>query len=107
MEGSFSPAIFLYGMALVFAVGKAFTLTIWRTLPKPRPGLWQEIRQAWNDRRLRKKVASSRSKHPQNGQTADNSLSSTNEAKGEPHAAAPTPEKDAMLQPKPNANPEK
>jgi hypothetical protein len=34
MDESFSPTVFLYGMALVLAVGKAFTLTIWRTLPK-------------------------------------------------------------------------
>ena len=46
MDESFSPTIFLYGMALILAVGKAFTLTIWRTLPKPRPGLRQEIDSA-------------------------------------------------------------
>jgi hypothetical protein len=107
MDESFSPAIFLYGMALVFAVGKAFTLTIWRTPPRPRPGLRQEMPHAWKDRRLWKQVAASRSKHPQKEQTADNPLANTNEAKGEPHAAAPTPEKDAVRQPRPNANPEK
>jgi hypothetical protein len=44
MDESFSPTIFLYGMALILGVGKAFTLTIWRTLP--RPGLRQEMLQA-------------------------------------------------------------
>jgi hypothetical protein len=43
MDEGFSPTIFLYGMALVLAVRKAFTLTIWQTLPKPRPGLRQEM----------------------------------------------------------------
>jgi hypothetical protein len=43
MDESFSQTIFLYGMALIVAVGEAFTLTIWRTLPKPRPGLRQEM----------------------------------------------------------------
>jgi hypothetical protein len=38
MDESFSPTIFLYGMALVLAVGKAFTLTIWRTLQSPDEG---------------------------------------------------------------------
>jgi hypothetical protein len=46
MDESFSPVIFLYGMALVAAVGKAFTLLIWRTLPKPRPPLRQEMLEA-------------------------------------------------------------
>jgi hypothetical protein len=39
MSESFSPVIFLYSMALVVAVGKAFTLLIWRTLQWPRPPL--------------------------------------------------------------------
>src|SRR6478735_8857867 len=107
MDESFSPTIFLYGMALVFAVGKAFTMTIWRTLPKPRPGLRHEMLQAWKKRRLQKQAAKNAVQHPQSEQTPDNPLSSTNEAKGEPHAAAPTPKKDAMLHPRPNANPEK
>ena len=107
MDESFSPTIFLYGMALVFAVGKAFTLTIWRTLPKPRPGLRQEMQQAWRKRRLQKQAAKNAVQHPQSEQTADNPLSSPNEATGEPHAAAPTPEKNAKLQPRPNANSEK
>jgi hypothetical protein len=88
-------------------VGKAFTLTIWRALPKPRPGLKHEMLQAWNKRRLEKQAAKNAAQHPRSERTVDNSLSSTNTAKGEPHAAAPTPEKDSMLQPRPNANPEK
>lgn len=47
MDGSFSPVIFLYGMAIVLGVSKACTLLIWRTLPRSRPGLRQEVRKAW------------------------------------------------------------
>jgi hypothetical protein len=64
MDESFSPTILLYGMALVLAVGKAFTLTIWRTLPKLRPGLRQEMLQAWESRRLRKQAVASPVGHP-------------------------------------------
>jgi len=78
MDESFSPTIFLYGMALVLAVGKAFTLTIWRALPKPRPGLKHEMLQAWNKRRLEKQAAKNAVQHPRSERTVDNSLSSTN-----------------------------
>lgn len=54
MDESFSPVIFVYGMAFVLGVGKACTLLIWRTLPKPRPGLRQEVRKAWQRRTQRK-----------------------------------------------------
>jgi len=74
MDESFSPTIFLYGMALVFAVGKAFTLTIWRTLPKPRPGLRQEMLQAWKNRRLRKQAAARQVQHLRSERTADDPL---------------------------------
>jgi hypothetical protein len=74
MDESFSPTLFLYGMALILAVGKAFTLTIWRTLPKPRPGLRQEILQAWKNRRLQKQAAASPGQHPRSEQTAGNPL---------------------------------
>ena len=47
MDESFSPVIFVYGMAFVLGVGKACTLLIWRTLPRSRPGLRQEVREAW------------------------------------------------------------
>jgi hypothetical protein len=50
MNESFSPVIFLYGMALVLGVSKACTQLIWRTLARPRPGLRQELRDAWLDR---------------------------------------------------------
>ncbi len=36
MDESFSPVIFLYGLALAVAVGKACTMFIWRTLPKQK-----------------------------------------------------------------------
>jgi hypothetical protein len=39
MSESFSPVIFLYGMATVVAVGKTFILLIWRILQWPRPPL--------------------------------------------------------------------
>jgi hypothetical protein len=107
MDESFSPTIFLYGMALVFAVGKAFTQTIWRTLPKPRPGLKHEMLQAWNKRRLEKQAAKNAVQHPRSERTMDNSLSSTNTAKGEPHVAASTPKLDATLQSRPNPHSEK
>ena len=54
MDESFSPVIFVYGMALVLGVGKACTLLIWRTLPRSRPGLGQEIKGAWQGRIRRK-----------------------------------------------------
>ena len=37
MGESFSIVIFVYGMGLVLGVGKACTLLIRRTLPRPRP----------------------------------------------------------------------
>ncbi len=58
MDESVSPVIFLYGMALVLAVGKACTLFIWQTLPKPRPPLRQEIRAAWQRRKARRLTGS-------------------------------------------------
>lgn len=56
MDDSFSPVIFLYGMAIVLGVSKACTLLIWRTLPRPRPGLRQELKEAWQHRTLRTPV---------------------------------------------------
>ncbi len=53
MDASFSPTIFIYGLAFILGVGKACTLLIWRTLPKPRPGLRQEAREAWRRRTQR------------------------------------------------------
>ncbi len=34
MDESFSPVIFVYGMAFVLGVGKACTLLIWRSLSR-------------------------------------------------------------------------
>jgi hypothetical protein len=53
MDESFSPVIFIYGLAVILGVGKACTLLIWRTLPRPRPGLRQEVREAWHRRTQR------------------------------------------------------
>src|SRR5215218_6522268 len=106
MDESFSPTIFLYGMALVLAVGKAFTLTIWRTLPKPRPGLRQEILETWKRRRLQKQAPMSPAKHPRSEQTMDNTLRDADGAEAEPHTAAPTPEKIPATQPGSNRAPE-
>jgi len=92
MDESFSPTIFLYGMALVRAVGKAFTLTIWRTLPKPRPGLRQEMLQAWKNRRLRKQAAISPVQHLRSEQAVDDPLKDAEGAKREPHATVLSPE---------------
>jgi hypothetical protein len=62
MDESFSRVGFLYGMAFVLSIGKACTLLIWRTLPKPRPPLRRELLEAWRHRRThvraRRKAAS-------------------------------------------------
>jgi hypothetical protein len=99
MDESFSPTIFLYGMALVLAVGKAFTLTIWRTLPKPRPGLRQEMLQAWKNRRLQKQAATGPVQHRRSEQAADDPLKNGQGAKGEPYATVPTPEQSSATHP--------
>ncbi len=91
MEDSFSPTIFLYGMAVVLAVGKAFTLTIWRTLPKPRPGLKQEMLQAWEDRRLRKQATTNAVQYPRSEPTADEPLRTAEGAKKELYTIVPAP----------------
>jgi len=91
MDESFSPTIFLYGMALILAVGKAFTLTIWRTLPKPRPGLRQEMLQAWKNRRLQKQAAPNAVQPPRREPMADHPSRTAEGARKEPHATMPTP----------------
>jgi hypothetical protein len=53
VDESFSLVILIYGLAVVLGVGKACTLLIWRTLPRPRPTLRQELRDAWQRRSLR------------------------------------------------------
>ncbi|WP_262272822.1 hypothetical protein [Microvirga yunnanensis] len=107
MDESFSPTIFLYGMALVLAVGKAFTLTIWRTLPKPRPGLRQEMLQAWENRRLWNQAVASPVRHPRLEETADEPSKHAEAAKGEPHAIVPASEQDSATQSGSNPTPEK
>jgi hypothetical protein len=107
MDESFSPTIFLYGMALVLALGKAFTLTIWRTLPKPRPGLRQETLQAWEDRWLRKRAVESQVRHPRSEPTVDEPSKNAEAAKREPHAIVPASEQDSATQPGSNPTPEK
>jgi hypothetical protein len=64
MVESFSPVIFIYGLAVILGVGKACTLLIWRTLPRPRPGLRQEAREAWY-RRPRQMPPETTPDHPQ------------------------------------------
>ena len=66
MDESFSPVIFIYGLALVLGVGKACTLLIWRALPRPRPGLRQEIKEAWR-RRTRRVSPEKTPEHPIGG----------------------------------------
>jgi hypothetical protein len=56
MDESFSRTGFLYGMAFVLAISKACTLMIWRTLPKPRWPLWQDLVEVWHRRRARGRV---------------------------------------------------
>ncbi len=52
MDESYSRTGLIYGMALVLAIGKACTLLIWRTVPKPRPPVRQELVEAWRRRRI-------------------------------------------------------
>lgn len=56
MDESFSPVVFLYGIAIILGMSKACTLLIWRNLPKPRPGLRQDLKEAWQHRTLRTPV---------------------------------------------------
>lgn len=97
MDESFSPTIFLYGMALVLAVGKAFTLTIWRTLPKPRPRLRQEMLQAWRNRGHRKQVAASSVQPPANEPTADEPSKTAEAARGSHTPQCPLPKTGGLL----------
>ena len=65
MDESFSPVMFLYGLAVIVAVGKACTLFIWRTLPKPRSPLRQEMTEAWQRRKARIRAAKESVQEPQ------------------------------------------
>jgi hypothetical protein len=66
VDESFSPTIFIYGLALILGVGKACILLIWRTLPKLRPGLRQEVREAWQ-RRTQRTSPRKTPEHPPGG----------------------------------------
>jgi hypothetical protein len=93
MDESFSSVIFLYGMALVVAVSKAFTLLIWRTLPKPRPPLRQEMLEAWHRRKARVQAAKEAARDPQTPPSAEAVPSDPGggEDKPRPVASAPNP----------------
>jgi hypothetical protein len=66
MDESFSPVIFIYGLAFILGVGKACTLLIWRTLPRTRPGLRHHVREAW-PRRTRRLSPKKTLEHPLSG----------------------------------------
>jgi hypothetical protein len=74
MDGSFSPVILIYGLAIVLGVGKACTLLIWRTLPRPRPGLRQELGEAWQRRTLRSSLKDGRDPLPVSPEPQDPAL---------------------------------
>jgi hypothetical protein len=86
MDESFSPVIFVYGMALVVAVGTAFTLLIWRTLPKPRPPLRQELLKAWRRRKARVQAAKEAAREPKAPPSAEEV---PNDPGGGPRPGAP------------------
>jgi hypothetical protein len=91
MDESFSPVIFVYGMALVVAVGKAFTLLIWRTLPKPRPPLRQEMLEAWHRRKARVQAAKEAAREPKAPPSAKEVPSSPGEGEDGPRLETPAP----------------
>jgi hypothetical protein len=91
MGDSFSPVIFLYGMALVIAVSKAFTLLIWRTLPKPRPPLRQEVLEAWHRRKARVQAAKEAAIKPKAPPSAEEVLSDPSGGEDKPRPVAPAP----------------
>ena len=72
MDESYSRTGLIYGMALVLAIGKACTLLIWRTLPKPRPPVRQELVEAWRRRRTRIQVDAKATSAPQDPQPVAN-----------------------------------
>ena len=80
MAESFSPVIFLYGMAIVLAVSKACTLFIWRALPKPRPPLRQEMIETWRRRKTRIRASDVARPDPQGPASAHRPVVSASEA---------------------------
>jgi hypothetical protein len=107
MVENFSPVIFLYGMAIVLAVGKAFTMTIWRTLPKSRPPIREEILEAWTLRRLQSASAKVAAAHEQGGSTAGGFLSGADKAEEAPDTAVSDLEQASVTQPGPSTTPDK
>jgi hypothetical protein len=91
MDESFSPVLFVYGMALVVAVGKAFTLLIWRTLPKPRPPLRQEILEAWQRRKARVQTAKETAREPKAPPSAEEVSSDPGGGEDKPRPVTPAP----------------
>jgi cytochrome b561 len=65
MDESVSPVMLLYGLAVIVAMGKACTLFVWRTFPKPRPPLRQEMIEAWQRRKARVRAAKEPVHEPQ------------------------------------------
>jgi hypothetical protein len=107
MVENFSPVIFLYGMAIVLAVSKVFTMTIWRTLPKPRPPRREEVLGAWTRRRPHNPAAKGAAAHEQGRSPAEGSLSVADEAEGAPHSAVSGLAQTAATQPAPPTPPKK
>ena len=92
MGDSFSSVIFLYGMALVVAVGKAFTLLIWRTLPRPRPPLRQELLEAWHRRKARVQAEKEAARESQTPPSAEEVPSDPGGGQDKPRPVTPAPE---------------
>ncbi len=65
MDESVSPVMLLYGLAVIVAMGKACTLFVWRTFPKPRPPLRQEMIEAWQRRKAHARAAKEPVQEPQ------------------------------------------
>jgi hypothetical protein len=99
MDEDFSLVIFVYGMAIVLAVGKAFTLWIWSALPKPRPPLRQEVLEAWQRRKARLRAEKAAVNQPRRPPSADETPGDTSAVEGGPTPASPassTNEKNAL-----------
>jgi hypothetical protein len=107
MVENFSPVIFLYGMAIVLAVSKAFTMTIWRTLPKPRPPIREEILEAWTRRRPHSPAAKGAAAHEEGRSPAEGSLSGPDKAEEAPDTAVSDLEQASVTQPGPSTPPDK
>jgi hypothetical protein len=104
MDESFSRTGFLYGMAFVLAISKACTLLIWRTLPKPRPPLRQELIEAWRRRSARMRSEAKAASARQNPQKdADDGAVDGSRIENAAGPSTPTPVESANETTKPNA----